>query len=63
MKLRDIKKSFGAAGVLRDIDIDVLEVEFVASVGPSGWCKSFFLQLVCGLNEITGGQMAVTAKS
>lgn len=59
LELRGIKKSFGTTEVLRGIDLDVRDGEFVAFVGPSGCGKSTLLRLICGLDEITDGQMAI----
>lgn len=59
LELRGIKKSFGAVEVLGGIDLDVRDGEFVAFVGPSGCGKSTLLRLICGLDEITAGQMAI----
>jgi ABC-type sugar transport system ATPase subunit len=59
LELSGIKKSFGATEVLKGIDLTVENGEFVAFVGPSGCGKSTLLRLICGLDEITAGQMAI----
>jgi multiple sugar transport system ATP-binding protein len=59
LELRGIRKSFGAVDVLKGIDMTVENGEFVAFVGPSGCGKSTLLRLICGLDEITAGQMAI----
>lgn len=59
LELNGIKKSFGAVDVLKGIDLEVQDGEFVAFVGPSGCGKSTLLRLICGLDEITDGQMAI----
>jgi len=59
LELSGIKKSFGATEVLKGIDLTVEDGEFVAFVGPSGCGKSTLLRLICGLDEITAGQMAI----
>jgi ABC-type sugar transport system ATPase subunit len=59
LELSGIKKSFGTTEVLKGIDLTVEDGEFVAFVGPSGCGKSTLLRLICGLDEITAGQMAI----
>src|SRR3954471_9463879 len=59
LKLRGIRKSFGAVEVLRGIDLDIDDKEFVVFVGPSGCGKSTLLRLVAGLESITGGELDI----
>jgi len=59
LELKDVRKSFGTTEVLKGIDLTVEDGEFVAFVGPSGCGKSTLLRLICGLDEITAGQMAI----
>jgi ABC-type sugar transport system ATPase subunit len=59
LELRNIRKSFGSTEVLQGIDLQVEDGEFIAFVGPSGCGKSTLLRLICGLDEITAGQMAI----
>jgi ABC-type nitrate/sulfonate/bicarbonate transport system ATPase subunit len=44
---------------LRDISLDVRDGEFVALIGPSGSGKSTLLDIVAGLFEQTGGDVAL----
>ena len=59
LELKDIRKSFGTTEVRKGIDVLVEDCDFVAFVGPSGCGKSTLLRLICGLDEITAGQMAI----
>ena len=54
-----VQKSFGAHHVLRGIDIEIPAGQFVAIVGRSGCGKSTLLRLIAGLDQPTGGQVAV----
>jgi multiple sugar transport system ATP-binding protein len=55
--MRHVKKSFGRVDVIRGIDLDIKDKEFVVFVGPSGCGKSTLLRLVAGLEDVTSGRM------
>src|SRR5438477_12270921 len=57
--IRGVKKSFGAVDVIHGIDVTIADEEFVVLVGPSGCGKSTLLRMVAGLEQITGGQIAI----
>ena len=59
LKLTDVRKAYGAAMVLHGIDLEVADGEFVVFVGPSGCGKSTLLRSIAGLEEITGGAIAI----
>ncbi|MGX5733020.1 ABC transporter ATP-binding protein [Bosea thiooxidans] len=59
LKLSGVRKSYGAATVLHGIDLDVADGEFVVFVGPSGCGKSTLLRSIAGLEEISGGSIAI----
>ncbi len=52
-------KNFGDAAVLRSIDLDVDDGEFVVLVGPSGCGKSTLLRTIAGLEAITSGEIRI----
>jgi multiple sugar transport system ATP-binding protein len=58
IQLRNIKKSFGAFEVIKGVDMEIRSGEFMVFVGPSGCGKSTLLRLICGLEEISDGQLA-----
>jgi len=59
VKLRDIRKSYGPVEVIKGVDIDVEDGEFVVFVGPSGCGKSTLLRMIAGLETITGGELEI----
>ncbi|MFN3685391.1 ABC transporter ATP-binding protein [Salinarimonas sp.] len=59
LAIRSVTKSFGDVPVLHGIDLDVGEGEFAVFVGPSGCGKSTLLRLVCGLDEVSSGTIAI----
>ncbi len=59
LTLADVRKSFGATDVLHGIDLSIGDGEFTVFVGPSGCGKSTLLRLICGLDEVSGGTIAI----
>jgi len=59
VSLRTVRKSFEAQEVIHGIDLEVADQEFVVLVGPSGCGKSTLLRMIAGLEEVSGGQIAI----
>ena len=59
LTLRDVRKSYGATQVVHGVDLDIEDGEFVVFVGPSGCGKSTLLRMIAGLEEISGGSVAI----
>ncbi len=57
--LRDVRKSYGNAHVIKGVDIDIQDGEFCVFVGPSGCGKSTLLRMIAGLEDITSGSLAI----
>ncbi|MDQ0995453.1 multiple sugar transport system ATP-binding protein [Phyllobacterium ifriqiyense] len=57
--LKEVSKSFGAFDVLRSIDLDIEDGEFVVFVGPSGCGKSTLLRVVAGLVPVSQGTVSI----
>jgi len=63
LNLRGVKKTFDKTHVLHGIDLDVPDGAFVVFVGPSGCGKSTLLRLICGLDEVTAGTIAIDGET
>ena len=59
LKLEDIRKSFGQVEVLKGIDLEVADGEFVVFVGPSGCGKSTLLRVIAGLEDASSGDVII----
>ena len=62
VSFRNIEKSFGKTKIIHGISFDISDGEFVVLVGPSGCGKSTLLRMLAGLEEISGGEIAVDDK-
>jgi multiple sugar transport system ATP-binding protein len=60
--LRDLHKSFGEVEIIKGVDLDIEDREFVVFVGPSGCGKSTLLRMIAGLEEITSGDLAINGE-
>jgi multiple sugar transport system ATP-binding protein len=57
--LRKIVKKYDEVLAVRGIDLDIVDKEFIVLVGPSGCGKSTTLRMIAGLEEISGGDIAI----
>ncbi|MEO9167522.1 MAG: sn-glycerol-3-phosphate ABC transporter ATP-binding protein UgpC, partial [Aestuariivirga sp.] len=62
LKLRDVRKSYGAVEVIKGVNLDIEPREFVVFVGPSGCGKSTLLRMIAGLEDITAGEINIGGK-
>ncbi|MEL6286986.1 MAG: ATP-binding cassette domain-containing protein, partial [Pseudomonadota bacterium] len=60
--LKGIKKSYGPVDVIKGVDIEIKDGEFVVFVGPSGCGKSTLLRMIAGLEDITSGTISIDGK-
>lgn len=56
---KDIRKSFGSLEVLKGIDFEIKQKEFVAIVGASGAGKTTLLQIISTLDKPDSGQVLI----
>jgi sn-glycerol 3-phosphate transport system ATP-binding protein len=66
ISLRNVIKRYGhgpkANQVIHGVSAEVPDGEFVVIVGPSGCGKSTLLRMVAGLEEISGGEIAIGSR-
>ena len=54
-----VKVYEGGVQAVKGIDLEIADQEFVVLVGPSGCGKSTTLRMIAGLEEISGGEIAI----
>jgi multiple sugar transport system ATP-binding protein len=59
VSLRGIRKSYGSVDVIKGIDLEVADGEFMVFVGPSGCGKSTTLRMIAGLESVTAGDLMI----
>ncbi len=59
VSIRDVRKAFGQTTILHGVSVDIRDGEFVILVGPSGCGKSTLLRMIAGLENISGGEIAI----
>ncbi|GAB5458370.1 MAG: sn-glycerol-3-phosphate ABC transporter ATP-binding protein UgpC [Henriciella sp.] len=57
VEVRDVRKSFGEAEIIKGVSLTIEPSEFVVLVGPSGCGKSTLLRLIAGLEDISSGDL------
>ena len=59
LQLNNITKRFGDTEVIKGIDLEVNDREFVVFVGPSGCGKSTLMRMIAGLESATDGDILI----
>ncbi|MDY6924740.1 MAG: sn-glycerol-3-phosphate ABC transporter ATP-binding protein UgpC [Pseudomonadota bacterium] len=59
VRLTGVSKRFGTTEVLKGIDLEIADGEFLVFVGPSGCGKSTLLRTIAGLEALDGGEIAI----
>ncbi|HAO01153.1 MAG TPA: ABC transporter, partial [Halomonas sp.] len=62
LQLKNITKQFGDTKVIKGIDLDVNDREFVVFVGPSGCGKSTLMRMIAGLESASDGDILIDGK-
>jgi len=62
LTIKNLKKSYGNVEVLKGINLEINDNEFVVFVGPSGCGKSTLLRSIAGLEEVSSGEIFLDNK-
>src|SRR6056297_1973901 len=63
VEIRNLDLSFGALAILKNLNLDIYEGEFLVLLGSSGCGKSTLLNCIAGLLEITDGQIWIKGEN
>jgi sulfate/thiosulfate transport system ATP-binding protein len=59
LRVRNLSRRYGAEAALASIDLDIVDGEFLALLGPSGAGKTTLLRLIAGLDRPDGGSIFI----
>ncbi|TNB48134.1 ABC transporter ATP-binding protein [Martelella lutilitoris] len=59
VSIKDLSLSFGAVDVLKNLDLDIQDGEFLVLLGSSGCGKSTLLNCIAGLLDVSAGQIFI----
>jgi multiple sugar transport system ATP-binding protein len=59
VSIREARKNFGKTEVLHGVSVEIDDGSFVVLVGPSGCGKTTLLRMIAGLENISGGEIAI----
>ncbi|MEP6067781.1 MAG: sn-glycerol-3-phosphate ABC transporter ATP-binding protein UgpC [Paracoccaceae bacterium] len=63
ISIKELKLNFGAVEVLKDLNLNIGQGEFLVLLGPSGCGKSTLLNCIAGLLDVTDGQIHIGGKN
>lgn len=62
LRLSAVKKSFATTEIIKGVDLEIEDGEFVVFVGPSGCGKSTLLRTIAGLEDVSEGVIEIGDK-
>ena len=62
VSLHKLNKKFDTTHVVKDVDLQIRDKEFMVFVGPSGCGKTTTLRMIAGLEAITSGEIRIDGR-
>ncbi|WP_173099897.1 ABC transporter ATP-binding protein [Actinomadura verrucosospora] len=62
VRIRDLRKTFGAVEAVAGVDLDIGDGEFFSMLGPSGSGKTTVLRLIAGFERPTSGTVELAGR-
>ncbi len=62
IRFEKVRKAYGDVVVVKELDLQIADGEFVVLVGPSGCGKSTILRMIAGLESISGGDLFIAER-
>jgi len=59
LELKAARKNYGDVKIIKGVDLQVHDKDFIVLVGPSGCGKSTLLRMIAGLEEISSGDLFI----
>jgi multiple sugar transport system ATP-binding protein len=59
VKLDSVNKWYGKTHIVKDLNLDIADGEFIVFLGPSGCGKSTTLRMIAGLEDISSGSVYI----
>ncbi len=59
IEAKEVKKEFGFKAVLKGVDLQLKEGDFLALFGPNGAGKTTFIQILCSLMRPSSGKVCI----
>lgn len=62
VKLENVTKSFFDKVIIKNLDLEIYEGEFLTLLGPSGCGKTTILRMISGLEHVSSGKVYIDSK-
>ncbi|MBP2537511.1 ABC transporter ATP-binding protein [Agrobacterium tumefaciens] len=59
IKLQNVSKTYGKLNIIPSLDVEFRAGEFTVVLGPSGCGKSTLMQMIAGLERVSGGKIVI----